>query len=108
VLDYRAPEWTASFDEAIAAYEAALEAYLAADWRDDDKAAKLMAERCARYRLARRRPGTASRPERVSVILSVAISSPEVAKFASGHGHEVLRTPLPCHSERSEESHCQK
>jgi adenylate cyclase len=65
VLDYRAAEWTPVLDEALAAYEAGLCRYLAGDWpaaqqhfeaalrlQADDKAAKLMIERCACYRAA--------------------------------------------------------
>ena len=64
VLDHRATEWTPAFDEAIAVYEAGLDAYIAGDWmaaqqrfreaavlRPGDKAAKLMMDRCLGYRL---------------------------------------------------------
>jgi adenylate cyclase len=64
VLDHRAAEWTPAFDEAIALYEAGLDAYIAGDWmaaqqrfqqaavlRPGDKAAKLMIDRCLGYRL---------------------------------------------------------
>ena len=63
VLDHRAAEWTPAFDEAIAVYEAGLDAYIAATGRraaalpeaavlrPGDKAAKLMIDRCLSYRL---------------------------------------------------------
>ena len=63
VLEHRAAAWTPALDEAIATYEAGLDAYLAGDWttaqerfeaslllRRDDKAAELMIGRCRRYR----------------------------------------------------------
>ncbi|MGZ5912116.1 MAG: adenylate/guanylate cyclase domain-containing protein, partial [Reyranella sp.] len=63
VLEHRAAVWTPALDEAIAIYEAGLDAYLAGDWtiaqkhfeaslllHRDDKAAELMLERCVRYR----------------------------------------------------------
>ena len=63
VLEHRTARWTPALDEAIAIYEAALDAYVAGDWataqdgfasslrlRGDDKAAQLMVERCRRYR----------------------------------------------------------
>jgi adenylate cyclase len=62
ILDYRAADWTDALDRFLAAYEAGLDAYLAGDWPrarqrfeealrlvDDDKASKLMLERCQRY-----------------------------------------------------------
>ncbi|CAN5160622.1 hypothetical protein BH10PSE6_BH10PSE6_48190 [soil metagenome] len=64
VLDHQAAGWTPAFDESLTAYEAGLDAYIAGDWvlaqqrfqeaailRPGDKAAKLMIDRCARYRL---------------------------------------------------------
>lgn len=64
VLDHHAAGWTPAFEESLAAYEAGLDAYIAGDWvlaqkrfqeaaalRPADKAAKLMLDRCARYRL---------------------------------------------------------
>ena len=63
VLEHRAAAWTPALDEAIATYEAGLDAYLVGDWttaqerfeaslllRRDDKAAELMIGRCRRYR----------------------------------------------------------
>jgi adenylate cyclase len=63
VLEHRAVAWTPALDEAIATYEAGLDAYLAGDWttaqerfeaslrlRGEDKAAELMVKRCQRYR----------------------------------------------------------
>jgi adenylate cyclase len=63
VLGHRAAAWTSALDEAIATYEAGLDAYLAGDWttaqkhfeaslllRRDDKATELMIGRCLRYR----------------------------------------------------------
>jgi adenylate cyclase len=65
VLEHHAAHWTPTFDAAIGAYEAGLDAYIAGDWtgaqarfeealrlRGDDKAAQLMVERCVRYRTA--------------------------------------------------------
>jgi adenylate cyclase len=65
VLEHRAAQWTPAFDEANAAYEAGLDAYIAGDWataqqgfetalrlRADDKAAHMMVERCQRYLVA--------------------------------------------------------
>jgi adenylate cyclase len=65
VLEHRAATWTPAFEEAVAAYEAGLDAYLAGDWitaqayfeasllmHSDDRAAKLMVKRCLRYRAA--------------------------------------------------------
>jgi len=62
VLEHRAAEGGAALDDAIAAYESGLAAYLAGDWptalggfetalrlRADDAAAQLMIERCRRY-----------------------------------------------------------
>jgi adenylate cyclase len=62
VLDHRADDWSAAYDEAIAAYEAGLAAYIDGNWgeaqarfqaslslRPDDKAARLMIDRCRRY-----------------------------------------------------------
>lgn len=64
VLEHRAEQWTAALEEAIGVYEAGLDAYIAGDWtvaqerfqvslslRGGDKAAKLMVDRCLRFRL---------------------------------------------------------
>jgi adenylate cyclase len=63
VFEHRIAEWTPALDEAIGVYETGLDAYLVGDWtaaqerfeaslllRGNDKAAKLMVERCQRYR----------------------------------------------------------
>src|SRR5262249_51414415 len=62
ILDYRAGDWTEALEQFLAVYETGLDAYLAADWTmarqrfeealtlvADDKASKLMLERCQRY-----------------------------------------------------------
>jgi adenylate cyclase len=64
VLEHRLADWQPAYDEAIAIYEAGLDAYIAGDWsvaqqrfqeavvlRVGDKASKLMIDRCLRYRL---------------------------------------------------------
>jgi len=65
VLEHRAAQWTLAFDDSIGEYETGLDAYIAGDWdtahrhfeaalelRHEDKAAKMMIERCERYRAA--------------------------------------------------------
>ena len=64
VHDHRPDCWTSRFEEAIAVYEAGLDAYITGQWaealkrfqaslalREDDKAAKLMIERCRHFHL---------------------------------------------------------
>lgn len=63
VFEHRADEWTPELQQAISTYESGLDAYIAGDWteaqrrfeeslrqRPDDKAAKLMIDRCQRFR----------------------------------------------------------
>jgi adenylate cyclase len=65
VFEHRAAQWKPEYDDSIVEYEAGLDAYIAGDWttahrrfeaalelRHDDKAAKMMIERCERYRAA--------------------------------------------------------
>jgi adenylate cyclase len=61
-MDYRAADWTDALDQFLAIYDAGLNAYLAADWAPagrhfeealrlvaEDKASRLMLEKCQRY-----------------------------------------------------------
>jgi adenylate cyclase len=63
VFEHRADEWTPEVRQAISTYESGLDAYIAGDWTEaqrrfeeslrqwpDDKAARLMIDRCQRFR----------------------------------------------------------
>jgi adenylate cyclase len=63
VFEHRAAEWTSEMRQAVSTYESGLDAYIAGDWteaqrrfgeslrqRPDDKAARLMIDRCQRFR----------------------------------------------------------